>query len=175
MLFGDPSTFAIEASSDEQTKSSGVWGRMRVFCQGHPMGNLAEGNCSLFPAYQGFDQVLARLREGSLQHKSINGLDHASSHRVLAQALFGEWSDNSECAPDELWDHSLLNNWGPQFDDVPLTFIRSSGGSVVISQERSDNSTAISLFTIPTDAMLYALDEFCCWYEMQEQACAHPQ
>jgi hypothetical protein len=175
MLFGDPSTFAIEASTDERSQSSGVRGRLRVFCQGSPMGNLAEGNCALFPAYQGFDRVLTRLREGSLQHKSINGLDPASSHRFLAQALFGEWSDDSECAPDELWDHSLLNNWGPQFDDIPLTFICSEGSSVVISQEPSERIPSISFFRIPTEAMLHALDEFCCWYELQEQACAASQ
>lgn len=172
MLFGDPSTFAIEASSDEQSKSSGVWGRLRVFCQGHAMGNLAEDNCSLFPAYQGFDRVLTRLRQGSLQHKSIDGLDHASSHHLLAQALFGEWSDDSKCAPDELWDHSFLNNWGPQFDDLPLTFIRSEGGFVVLSQAPPERMSVISFSPIPTGAMLHALDQFCCWYELQEQACA---
>lgn len=56
MLFGSPSSFAMEAMSEPHLRAlSAVWGRMRIRCQGIAIGDYADEHCGLHSAYENFN------------------------------------------------------------------------------------------------------------------------
>ena len=61
-LFGDRAGFAIEAMVEPLLPvPSAVWGRMRIWCENTPIGNIDETCCALYPSYMCFGDLLTNL------------------------------------------------------------------------------------------------------------------
>jgi len=131
-MFGDPADFAIEAGVEPHLAApSSVWGHMRVWCNGQPLGNIEDRHCALYPSYLAFDRMGTHLED--LWDDELGGLDDRAAWNLLDGALYGYHGDveveddrsleNVTCDARRFGKFNFLTNWGEQFDGGYKSFL----------------------------------------------------
>lgn len=138
MLFGDTTTFAIEAISEAGLVApSAVWGRLRIWCQGVSLGDFSEAHCGL-PSGQ-FDELRSNIP--SCWYDEFDGLSDEQLFDALDRILYG-YSHGVEVADGRADEQLMLDsnryvrfefltNWGEMFDRSGKSFIFSPDGKTV--------------------------------------------
>ena len=176
MLFGRTHEFAIEAMSEpDLPRPSAVWGRMRIWCQGHPIGNYSDRHCALYPAYSAFQELARNL--GTLWMQEFEGLSDAQLWNRLDEILYGYHGDVEvhddrtveECRED--WNtygrFNFLTNWGEQFDDNGKSFIfRTDGDTVKVLNWHFLQERALAL-NVPATSVQQAIRDFSAWFDAE--------
>ncbi|AMP39295.1 hypothetical protein CJO78_17350 (plasmid) [Ralstonia solanacearum] len=175
MLFGNPQQFAIEAMLEPGIQPpSSVWGRMRVWCQGVPLGDFSEPCCGLGQAYGGFkDMVHVLPTLWRREFEDLSDLELADKLDVLLYGHRGDVEVEDDrpleaCRRD--WDdyakHGFLTNWGEQFDRTGKAFLFSKhASSVTILARVQGTSTEIMRLETTRDAFCTAALEFADWFD----------
>lgn len=174
-VFGVRSDFAIEAGVEPLLEPpSAVWGRMCVWCNGVPLGDLANGYCALFPAYHSFRWLLSNL--SSLWEPELAGLSDAETWNVLDGLLYGFHGDEElrDDRPIErlradwaAWNKfNFLTNWGEQFDGCKSFTFCPPGEPVRILYRYTDGQRRG--VTVSRAAIVSASDQFVQWFERHE-------
>jgi hypothetical protein len=133
-MFGDPTDFAIEAGIEPHLVTpSAVWGHMRVWCAGNPLGQIGDRHCALYPSFREFDRMSRHLKD--LWDDDLHGLDDRAMWDLLDGALYGYNGDveteDSRSIEDLSRDagrfgkFNFLTNWGEQFDGGYKSFLVS--------------------------------------------------
>jgi hypothetical protein len=176
MVFGSKDVFAIEAMTEPDLElPSAVWGRMRIWCQGRPIGNYSRSHCGLYPSYSGFQKL--RLSIDGLWREEFNGLDDRSLWRLLDSLLYGYDGDIAvddgrsveECDVDArtYGRFDFLTNWGEQFDEDGKSFIFCPDGKTVrILNWRLLRDSHLS-FNVPVERFCHAIDALSSWFEAE--------
>lgn len=173
MLFGSKQSFAIEALSEPELRPpSSVWGRMQIWCLGHPIGDISDEHCALYPAYLGFKALQESLP--SLWLEELESLTVADFWNHLDGLLFGYHGDVEvddsrtveECQRDwHLYGRfNFLTNWGEQFDRNGKSFIACPPTKTVLVLNRSLPNGAVE---IPLPAVMLAIRAFVDWFESE--------
>src|SRR4051812_10191456 len=125
MIFGAPSTFAVEAIPGKGWGAN-VAGRFRVHIGGTAIGDFEEPDCWLGP----FSQHLLRLAaaSGALWHQSLEGLSPREQFELLDNALFVGTVDE---VPEEYYLMEFLTNVSEVFDDVKAFLVSPSSEDVM--------------------------------------------
>ncbi|APV48609.1 hypothetical protein BWI17_02260 [Betaproteobacteria bacterium GR16-43] len=88
MLFGNRSTFAVEAMIEEGLKPpTTAWGRVCVWCEGAPIGDIAEEHCGIDHAFHRLSQLVESL--GDLWREEFSGLTDLEILNALDGRLYG--------------------------------------------------------------------------------------
>jgi hypothetical protein len=179
MLFGAIDSFAIEAFTEpDQVASSGVWGRMRIWCQGYAMGDISDPYCSLFGSYQGFANLEHFLP--TLWRPQFERLSDQDIFNFLDGRLYGchdnvvleddeDDRTSAECSQDwnEFGDFNFLNNWGEQFDRAGKSFVLCTpNGRVRVLHWLKPSNRVIAL-EARLDEVLGAIRSFLAWFERE--------
>lgn len=116
MHFGDPTEFAIEAFHEPAGPDWAGFGRMCLYAEGIPLGDLSEEHCSLFQAADRFRELGNTVE--SLWDDSFAGLSDAQIFALLDDALY----IGNEPRWERYGKFDFLTNTGEQFDGFK-TFI----------------------------------------------------
>jgi hypothetical protein len=174
-IFGDPQDFAIEAGVElSLDPPSSVWGFMRVWCGGVPLGNIGERFCALYPSSLAFAWLSTHLDE--LWDDALTGLGDGAAWDLLDGLLYGyhgEVEIEDERTPDELrrdWDRygkfNFLTNWGEQFDGYKSFIKCPTVGPARILSRRLPASQGLSV-RVTRGAVLEASRGFLHWFGSQ--------
>ncbi|MDZ7863316.1 hypothetical protein [Acidovorax sp.] len=174
MLFGTEKTFAIEAMSEpDLAPPSAVWGRMRVWCQGMPIGDFFAKQCALYPSYVNFR--LLRERLALLWLAEFEGMSAISLWNHLDGLLYGFHGDVEltdvrtleECrqASEKYGRFDFLTNWGEQFDDNGKSFILCTPAGEVKVLNWSLAKEEELRARLPD--VLQSISEFMNWFESE--------
>jgi hypothetical protein len=176
MIFGDPTSFAIEAIvENELSAPSAVWGRMRIWCQGETIGDFNEPYCGLYPAYIGFKDLQITLP--TLSWTGIEKMTNTEIWNFLDGLLYGyhgdkEIQDNRPLEQmqkdtDIYGKFNFLTNWGEQFDFGGKSFIFCRNDHEVTILNRS-LPTKYNMALITTNQSLNsAISSFLSWFQDQ--------
>ena len=86
MLFGETTTFAIEAISEPGLVApSTVWGRMRIWCQAVSLGDFSEAHCVMPSGH--VDQLRSNI--SSCWYEEFYGLSDEQLFDELDRLLYG--------------------------------------------------------------------------------------
>lgn len=183
MLFGDRSTFAIEAMVEPHLQApSTMWGRMCIWCDGVCIGNFAEEHCGLYDSYDSFRSLLASLH--SLWRVEFADLSDRDLWNLLDEKLYGYHGDvaiEDDRTMEELLQDAhtygpfnFLTNWGEQFDRDGKSFIVCSPDQQIrILNLSLPPSKGISLRAsmLPVSA---SIRSFLRWFESEAARLGHP-
>ena len=185
--FGDPADFAIDVGVEpDLTPPSAVWGHMRVWCAGVPLGNFNDRYCALHPAYAGFRWLSANV--GELWDDALAGLGDRELWGLLRGSLYGFHGNGISVpgpvvSPDDpqvgaAWARferfGFLTNWGEQFDGYPAFIICPPGAAesaagtcrIVFRAGVAGEPTGV---TVSRAAVVSVSEAFVEWFEGQEQ------
>lgn len=178
-MFGDPTDFAIEAMIEPHLiPPSSPWGRMRIWCQNTPMGNIDEECCGISATFDRLNLIAENVKFFWLdefnQKSPIEIID------FLDAVLFG-WCGAVELEDDRTIEQihadmdkygrfSFLTNWGEQFDESGKTFLLCppTGGVHIVSRFFSSESN----FSLLTTQRTFCTTVFAAndWFNKQRQA-----
>jgi len=175
-LFGDKADFAIEAGVEpDLTPPTAVWGHMRVWCRGIPLGDINDRHCALYDACCMFRWLARHIDE--LWAPEFAGLDDLAACNLLDGLLYGYHGDVEvhddrtveECKADwTAWGRfDFLTNRGEQFDGCKAFLLRPPGGPVRILSHRFPAGLGYSI-DVSLSAFKEASNAFVRWYEEQE-------
>lgn len=182
MIFGDRDDFAIEAGTEPHLKPpSAVWGHMRIWCCGVPLGDIEELHCALYGAYCEFCDLLSpvhgEMKIDRLWAEELIGLDGVAAWNHLDGLLYGYHGDVElpddrtveECQRDwVMWGRfSFLTNTGEQFDGYKAFIMRPPGCPVRILSRRLPEGMGRSV-EVSRDGFIAAAMAFTKWFEAQE-------
>ena len=165
MVFGNPTDFAIEAETDALAGASRgtVWGRMRIWCCGTPVGDFEEAHSGLSDAHQSLMELasdLALLQNPALAHLSdvevwglINTALYVDDGRTLQQIQ----------RDSETWSRfNFLTNWGEPFDRYCGVIFKNAPDHLRILIRGSDDAVnGLSVTTFGFRGAVLAFDEWC--------------
>jgi hypothetical protein len=182
-VFGDPADFAIEAGVEPSLMPpSAVWGHMRIWCRGVPLGDIANRHCALAGADWGVRKVVSNLDR--LWAEELAGLDDVAAWNFLDGLLYGyrghvELPDDrtiEECRRDAAaWGRfNFLTNWGEQFDGYKAFILRPPGGPVRILSRRLPEGMGRGV-EVSRDGFVAACEGFARWFEEQEARLRGPE
>jgi len=176
MVFGEKSSFAVEAMSEPALLApSAVWGRMRIWCQGHPLGDYSEENCGLYHAYGELKSLLTFVPE--LWSDRFVDLSDIELFDLLDDLLYGYKGgieigvDRSieQCQAD--WNvygkHSFLVNWGEQFDRAGKSFIFCEDNHLVKILNRPSPIQEVLALHAPITDFRNSIQQFSAWFEQE--------
>jgi hypothetical protein len=181
MLFGHKDDFAIEAMVEpDLIPPSAVSGRMRIWCEGTPLGDYSKEHCGL-PS--GHLEELPRDLP-TLWHKDFEDMSDANIFRYLDALLYG-YRDGVEIVDDRSLLQStqdahrfgpfiFLTNWEEMFDQEGKAFILFPDGQMVrVIVQSSDQLTYRSLSTSVV-AVKVACKSFSSWFKEESvRLCAN--
>ena len=120
MLFGNPSTFAIECFHDPIPNDNGwVFGRMAILMNGGRLGDIAEPDCMLNVTVGHLEEVLRNI--DNLDETEFYELADAELFELLDCALYGNDDRSSmEVTADAVKyrKFDFLTNDGESFDNT---------------------------------------------------------
>jgi hypothetical protein len=130
-LFGEKNYFAVEVMSEEYlTAPSTVWGRLRIWCMGFPIGDIKNPHCGL-EAVRGMQDILGEI--DSLWLEEFEGLTDFALFELLDYKIYGvvanEIVDDARTNAEVKLDATkyskfdFLTNWGEMFDHSGKCFI----------------------------------------------------
>lgn len=183
MQFGDPRTFSIEAQLEPDLQApSAVWGRICIWCDGTPIGDVAEQHCALYPSYQGFSELLTTLP--SLWRTEFEGLDDTALWNVLDEKLYGFHGDveldDDRSLEDTRQDwrvyssHDFLTNWGESFDHGGKSFIFCTPSQQVLILNRHLPAEKGVRLTASLFHVVAAIRLFLRWFKTEAARLGHP-
>lgn len=172
MLFGHKEDFAIEAMVEpDLIPPSSVWGRMRIWCEGTPLGDYSEQHSGLPSGH--LEELSRDLL--TLWHKDFEGMSDANIFRYLDALLYG-YRDGIEIADDRsllqstedahiFGPFTFLTNWEEMFDQEGKAFILCPDAHrVKIIVQSLDQLTYRSL-TTSAAAVQMACENFLSWFK----------
>ena len=180
-LFGDPADFAIEAGVEPDLKPvSAVWGHMRVWCGGVPLGNINNSHCALLHSFTEFVWLATNL--DSLWTTQLQGLHELAAWNFLDGLLYGyhdeiELQDDrtlEECQRDaEVWGKfNFLTNWGEQFDGYKSFLICPPGDVArVLFRRLSDGARSVQ---VSKRGFVAAAEGFAQWFDIESKRLGVP-
>jgi hypothetical protein len=177
VIFGGKEKFAIEIEPERIPQ--GVWGTMRSWCRGQPVGDLQQFD-TLWGISEGIrDSLLPHFAE--LWDDSLAGLDDRRIVDFLSPKLFWQEGDPPDLrTAEEMQDDArrygkfcLFMNWTAHFDGFSVFVHRPSSGGVRISYRLLDGTYGGG--EVSEDEFLQPLREFALWFDneharSQEQA-----
>lgn len=159
MRFGDPTEFAIDAYHEPTAPEWTGFGRMCIYAEGIPLGDLGEEHCSLFHAADRFRELSGTVE--TLWDDSFAGLSDALIFAVIDDALY----ISSESRWQRYGKFDFLTNTGEQFDDHKTFIVCSPDRQVHIlwqSREGSFGSGVCSSATFRDVAKAFVV-----WFDGQ--------
>lgn len=172
MIFGKPDQFAIEAMVEPYLVApSSVWGRMRVWCAGTPLGDYSSEHCGLPGAH--FEELGHKVL--TLWRGEFNGLSNDQIFDLLDFRLYG-YVDGIEM-PDDRTDvqvdqdaaaygrFNFLNNWGEMFDQIGKAFILCPDGASTRVLYRPYGVAVCQAFEAPSTLVIDACSNFVEWHD----------
>jgi hypothetical protein len=158
--FGDPEDFAIEVGTEpDLSPPTSVWGHMRVWCGGVPLGNLQDRHCALYPAYGKFRSLPGRVDR--LWDDGFAGRSDRELWDFLYGALYGLKGD---------WDRyntfEFLTHWGEQFDDYPAFLLSPPGGRCRVLFQARPNGEPAGV-DVSRAGLVTASAGFVAWFEQE--------
>ena len=174
MIFGEKHDFAIEAMVEPNlVLPSSVWGRMRVWCAGVPLGDFSEPHCGL--PYSPFKSLCLDLPE--LWDPEFEGKSDEELFNHLDAVLYG-FKDGVEVADERTLEEceddaraysqfSFLTNWGEMFDREGKSFIFCADGDSVNVLNRPIGSTQLRCLRTSAVSVQAACSEFMIWFEQE--------
>lgn len=174
MLFGRKEEFAIEAMVEPGlTAPSSVWGRMRIWCKGFPLGDFDNPHCGL----PDDDLQVLGAKVQDLWHPSFEGLDDAGLFHHLDRLLFGcrngePFPDSrslEECRADAhaFIRFGFLTNWGEMFDSTGKCFVVCSDGHRVKVLHQPESTTGCITFEFSVESIKTTCAQFGTWFSEQ--------
>lgn len=181
-IFGDRSDFAIEAGVEpDRHTAATVWGHMRVWCRGVPLGDITDRYCGLDHAYSEFSQLADNL--DSLWADELAGLDDLAAWNFLDGLLYGyhgdlELADDrslEECHRDAArWARfDFLTNWGEQFDGYKSFLLCPPGDSARVLSLRLPPGLGRGV-AISRRGLVEAASGFADWFEAESKRLGVP-
>jgi hypothetical protein len=176
-LFGDPADFAIEAGVEpDLTPPSPVWGHMRVWCGGIPLGDIDDRHCGLYLPYLNFRSRARSLDE--LWDENLTGLSDREIWNFLDGRLYGFHGD-VEIEDDRTLDEvdadmvrygkfNFLTNWGEQFDGYKSFLLCPPGKPLRVLCRRLPERIGLGL-DVSRAGFTAASRAFVRWFEEQER------
>ncbi len=177
-MFGDPADFAIEAGVEPHlVRPSAVWGHMRVWCGGHPLGDIEDRQCALYPSYLELDRMSTHLVDQ--WDEALLGLDDRAMWNFLDGALYG-YHGNVEVENDRSLEESrrdaarfgkfdFLTNWGEQFDRGYKSFLICPPNKPVCVLSRAFPESVGLGVNVTRDGFTRASETFVGWFRFQER------
>jgi|GEM_PF-1593234 len=176
MLFGEKETFAIEAES-QPTLWSAFCGRMQIWCQGVSLGDYSDPYCVLYAGHwRDLGERLPALWKPEFAEMSDLELLEAFEWIIYGcrngELAVGDEDDESldDWNEDEFrayYPHSILTNWGEQFDNTGLCFIVCTPEQQVRILTRAlPPGRGLALETTLSEVQ-YAIDDYLSWFEKQ--------
>src|SRR5580704_7878493 len=118
MLFGRRDEFAIECYHDPISNEMGlVFGRICVWANNIPLGNIKESGCILGTVASCFFQCLSELP--SLYDDAVDDLSDETAFDFLDRAIYGDDARTVEQIEIDASRYSkfvFLTNWSEAFD-----------------------------------------------------------
>lgn len=175
MLFGHKERFAIEAMSEPHLNApSRVWGRMRIWCEGHSVGAYLNQHCGL--PYEEFRSLRDKLP--SLWLKEFGVINDIDLFHLLDLAVFGckdgIWVDDDrtheQIRNDALpySDFVFLTNWGEMFDGEGKLFLLCPDGINLKMLHQLPGSSGCIAYTAQVVEVREAIDGFTSWFEREQ-------
>jgi hypothetical protein len=172
-LFGNRADFAIEAGVEPDLQPpSAVWGHMRVWCRGVPLGDITDRHCALYPAYTLFRWLPSHL--GELWAPELVGLDDSAAWNFLDRLLYGGHGDGEPAdgrtaeqrrADWRAWNRfDFLTNRGEQFDGYKAFILSPPGDSARILSRHLPESMFRGV-RVSKRGVVAAAEGFARWFE----------
>ncbi len=176
MIFGDPQDFAIEAGGEPGlAPPAAVWGFMRVWCGGVPLGDIEERGCALYPSSVEFAWLSDHI--DGLWDESLTGLDDKAAWDLLDGSLYGYHGDvevEDQRTLDEMrrgWDRyskfNFLTNWGESFDGYKSFIMSPPNGKLRILSRRLPAYLGLSV-QVSRSSFQEACRRFIHWFLSEE-------
>jgi hypothetical protein len=154
-MFGDPADFAIEAGVQPGLAvPSAVWGHMRVWCAGQPLGNIGDPFCALYLSYKLFGWTANHLED--LWDDALEGL----SDREACDLLYGDYQRYDK--------FNFLANWGEQFDGYKSFLLGPPGRPLRVLSRAFPKSFGPGV-DVSRAGFVRAARGFTEWFEAQER------
>jgi hypothetical protein len=174
MIFGEKHDFAIEAMVEPNlVLPSSVWGRMRVWCVGVPLGDFSVPHSGLpISPFKSLCLALPDLWlpefEGKREEELFNCLD-AVLYGIKDGVEVVDDRTPEECDHDAraYWRFSFLTNWGEMFDRAGKSFIFCANGDGVNVLNRPIGSTQLQSFRTSVASIQTACQAFTTWFEQE--------
>ena len=174
MIFGEKHDFAIEAMVEPNLiLPSSVWGRVRVWCAGVPLGDFSESHCGLrCSPFKSLCLDLPELWDPEFEGKSDEELfNHLDAVLYGFKDGFEVVDDRTpeECKDDDcaFWRFSFLTNWGEIFYREGKSFIFCADGDKVNVLNRPVGSTQLRSLRTSAASVRAACSEFMIWFEQE--------
>jgi hypothetical protein len=178
--FGRAADFAIEAGVEpDLAPPSAVWGHMRVWCGGIPLGNIDERCCALYPAYDGFQQMAETLDD--LWDDRLDALEDEAIWNLLDGLLYGYHGTvkiDDERTVDEIWRDTaryerfnFLTNWGEMFDGYKAFLLCPPGKPLRVLCREIPRAAGLGI-DVTHLGFLEASMAFVQWFEAQRHRLA---
>lgn len=166
MIFGNVSTFAIEAMSEPDLQPpSAVWGRLRVWCENQAIGNYTESYSALYGSYNGLKTLKENLN--NLWLDEFANLSNQELWNLLDGALYGYHGEIELHDIQRYNRFNFLTNWGEQFDNCGKSFIFCTPSKTVrILNRLLPEARGIALEATQTNVVL-AINGFMTWFESE--------
>jgi hypothetical protein len=171
MLIGDQAVFAVECHHEPIPHGSNrVFGRMRLWIRGSPLGDIGEPACMLNVTEGRLKGVLARLP--SLEDPSLGVLGDREAFDLIDRALYlGEDRSSDQILADasRYGRFDFLTNGGESFDRSK-SFIHGSGPHLRILSLDADDRFHAAL--VPRDVFVDTTRKFLQWIAAEGESLA---
>jgi hypothetical protein len=164
--FGHPAHFAIEVDTDATDTSprATVWGHMRVWLGGTPIGRFEEKHCGLSGPLQDLDTLASQL--DFLWDDRLSGLSDRDTHSYLLRALYSNDPKRSDedvrLACREFSRFVFLTNSSECFDGYNGFMFRRPSEDPVVVVTTADESLVRA--SVRPEAFAASVREFGLWH-----------
>jgi hypothetical protein len=172
-MFGDPPDFAIEAGVEPRLAvPSAVWGHMRVWCAGQPLGNIGDPFCALYLSYKLFGWTADHLED--LWDDALDGLSDREAWDLLDGVLYGRAGRDGRPLERVARDYqrydkfNFLTNWGEQFDGYKSFVLGPPGRPLRVLSRAFPESIGLGV-DVSRAGFVRAARGFTEWFEAQER------
>jgi len=165
VIFGNPTDFAVEAEFDRTPNSSSgtVWGHMRLWCEGHAIGDFEELQSGLSGALEALIHTANHLDE--LDVPMLRPLDDSAVWNLVHAALYiDDNRSDGEIARDAAsWGRlDFLTNWGETFDGYAgVIFFRTPNSLRILVRGPGDEMNGFSVTPSGFQAAVSAFGAWC--------------
>ena len=168
MLLGTKQTFAIECYHDPfPNAAKRVFGRMCVWVNGAPLGDIEEPACMLNVTEGHLSGVIARLEV--LSDNTLDELDDQALFNFLDQALYlddDRTTEEVQNDADKYFKFDFLTNGGESFDRTK-SFVVSSGSNIRLLF--SDCKAQFHSALVSQELFVKTITSFFKWIKNEEQ------
>jgi hypothetical protein len=142
MIFGDPTSFAIEIHHEPSAPRWKGFGRMCLHMQGVTIGNPLEAHCSLFHAAERIAEVATHLAE-----QWDERFAGRSGEEIFAWLDAILYSGKIEASENDVARFDFLTNTGEQFDGFKTFIYCTPDDTVCVLFRSRDDSVRTATCT----------------------------